>query len=944
MNLQPGIYPFWFLNDRLSADEITRQIREMASQGIRGFYLHSRQGLEQPYLSESFFRMLDVALLEAEKHNMVVNFYDEYPYPSGIAGGEVTEGNPQFHATELKSEIFDCGEGFVRRAFQKGKILSCEAFPRRDGQIVWDEKIDLRSHIGMSMENESYHHGGLTPYNQKRYFASDPAPTLEYNFPEGEWHVTAAIQIVVENHKYWGNFVDPLNPEAIAEFIRLTHERYYARYGKHFGTLIHSIFTDETYFNWSRLVPERFLREYGYPLEGNYTAYLEVEHPEHKRIFTDLKQLMYRMFCESYDGQISEWCRNHNIRYCGEKDSAFFEQLDYMDIPGCEPGHVKAGAKRPDSLGGRLRGNALATASASYFFGKEGCLCECFHSLGWSGTLQDTKFIAESLIMQGITYLVPHGFFYSTHALKKHDAPPTFFFQMPYFNQFGILSKRFDRIWQVFKGKYFAARTLLLDVTEGMPENDRSEEYLINKELQNQLMEHHVEFVIGSAKILENGTLGDAVVHCRDLDIDTVIVPPLNIRLPELEAVLAKLRRANINMIEASDATVITESLWKYEVISGQDSKLWYRSRTDGKSLVGFFQNISPEAITLRFDAVAAKGLGEISLDDHDIPVLALQPDGSVLFRLEAFGSCLLAYGDGVAPAPAIPMVKIPVTGKFTVTPENLNVLRINDFFMQIRQADGKFGSAMPVQAMPIANQLAQGGFEFSPKYRFGFGRMPALGFPELTIRYEYTFDNDFDGSVLLVMEPGSLRGDWSISINNSLLNFTSVDAHVKGSLGAEITSYLKKGLNTVTVECVTDRMDGGLRNPLYLAGKFGVERARLTSPVSTGEFEDYIGNKLPFFSGTIGYEGSFFLNNLPEGEKLIAEMSLPDGFEESLRVSINEGEWQDIPWNPRSFMIDRSWLHVGENKIALKVATTLIRSFEGQYFDAATHCHLNIS
>ncbi len=29
---------------------------------------------------------------------------------------------------------------------------------------------------------------------------------------------------------------------------------------------------------------------------------------------------------------------------------------------------------------------------------------------------------------QSIRYLVPHGFFYTTHALKKHDAPPTFFY------------------------------------------------------------------------------------------------------------------------------------------------------------------------------------------------------------------------------------------------------------------------------------------------------------------------------------------------------------------------------------------------------------------------------------------------------------------------------------------------------------------------------------
>ncbi|MCL2641769.1 MAG: hypothetical protein FWD53_13045, partial [Phycisphaerales bacterium] len=178
--MKPGIYPFWFLNARLSADEIRQQIREMAAQGIRGFYLHSRQGLEQPYLSESFFQMLDVAIEEAEKLGMSVNLYDEFPYPSGIAGGEVTLGNPQFQATHLQPVTFECNEGFLRRSFPKGKLLSCQAVPLRDGKKIWEEKRDLMGHSGMAMDNESFFNfgDGLSAYNHKRYFASGPRPTL----------------------------------------------------------------------------------------------------------------------------------------------------------------------------------------------------------------------------------------------------------------------------------------------------------------------------------------------------------------------------------------------------------------------------------------------------------------------------------------------------------------------------------------------------------------------------------------------------------------------------------------------------------------------------------------------------------------------------------------------------------------------------------------------
>ena len=97
-----GFHPFWFWNARLSAGEIRRQVAEMAAQGIRGFFIHPRQGLDCPYLSEEFFDRVGDAVAAAEKHGLRVHLYDEYPYPSGAAGGEVTLGSPSFFATELE--------------------------------------------------------------------------------------------------------------------------------------------------------------------------------------------------------------------------------------------------------------------------------------------------------------------------------------------------------------------------------------------------------------------------------------------------------------------------------------------------------------------------------------------------------------------------------------------------------------------------------------------------------------------------------------------------------------------------------------------------------------------------------------------------------------------------------------------------------------------------
>ena len=48
--------PFWSWNDRLSIKELVSQVRDMKEKGIGGFFMHSREGLETPYLREEWLQ------------------------------------------------------------------------------------------------------------------------------------------------------------------------------------------------------------------------------------------------------------------------------------------------------------------------------------------------------------------------------------------------------------------------------------------------------------------------------------------------------------------------------------------------------------------------------------------------------------------------------------------------------------------------------------------------------------------------------------------------------------------------------------------------------------------------------------------------------------------------------------------------------------------------
>ena len=164
--------------------------------------------------------------------------------------------------------------------------------------------------------------------------------------------------------------------------------------------------------------------------------------------------------------------------------------------------------------------------------------------------------------------------------------------------------------------------------------------------------------------------------------------------------------------------------------------------------------------------------------------------------------------------------------------------------------------------------------------------------------------------------------------------------AHVRGSLGVDITGWLVPGENVIRVEVSTDRTDGGLLNPLYLAGDFGVllNPARIVARTDEGAFEEYEANLLPHYAGVIEYTTTFTLDQLPDTERVLVAFEYAEPFHEASEVSINDGPYQPVLWQPRCIALERACLRVGENTLKTRVYTTLIRSFEGQRFDYALH------
>ena len=964
--MQTGFYPFWFWNGEMDETEIRRQIREMADHGIKGFYIHPRQGLTVPYLSDAFFARVGAAIEEASQHGLTVHLYDEYPYPSGVAGGEVPASNPEFAATRLVPVVRDVASGPCRLEFPRGAVLRCVAYPiGPDGTPVWTEEFELNNSVGMVLARPSYNETGLTTYNRKRFFASGPTPVLETVLPDthARWRVCTAILQVVDDHKYWGSFIDCLNPDAVAAFIEATHERYRSRFGDFFGTVVPSIFTDETEPRWSRLIAPRYASEYGRDLIGELPALLQTDHPGHASVVRDFERLRHRMFCEAFEQPIASWCRKNGIMYCGEKPAYRVSQLAYMDIPGCEPGHTKAGRKT-DALRAPTRANARAVASAAYVYGKDGALCECYHSMGWGATMQDARLIADTLLLFGIDHLVPHGFFYSTHGLRKHDAPPSFFFQMPYWPLWHHVSDRIDRIAAAFESTRIDAEIAVIDPNPYQPSAEDSTEY---ERLMEELVAMHRGFVTVDFDVLADRPAAELAVGSvliRDRECRAVVMPPVGLLDDDVAEWLERFEAGGGTVIRGTPGTATDLGEIENHVprtvpirlLEGERERVYSVSRSGDARRVFFVVNTGRGTARVVFET--RDTLSEIPLDPEAEPLLSRSAAGYER-ELAPFESVLVRVGADEAGTHSISAGRRPGFVVETVpvgTPTNMrllaaNLARLGNWELQIADEAGRFGAAVPVTAAPLENQIAASGIAFSPEFGFRFGLPPTVSVRSLTVRYSCEFECSYAGPVMLVVEPDSIVGEWALAVNGTagpdaadLVPVGPEVYPVRGALGVEITNLIRAGRNTIVITVTADG-SGGLVNPIYLSGDFGVDTTPLTlrAPTAAAVFDDVDEAGAPYYAGVIEYtfEWDRVTNAVAAPDS--AEVAFGAGFEDACEISFNGGPFHPALWSPYRVYPKPGELRHGRNTMVVRVYTSLIRAFEGTRFVPDRHEYVSI-
>lgn len=441
--------PFWSWNCKMTPELLTKQIDLLKEMGFGGFHMHSRDGMNNPYMSEEFLSLIRACVEKAKKEDMLAWLYDEDRWPSGSAGGKVTV-NPRFRQRRITIAPAD--------RVKTGK----------DRKEILDPLVDLSNELPFKQAVE----------NGKPYFIGAYDVQLDENgylVSYSRINRTAKasyrkyfVFCEPEKPSDWYNdstYIDILNGDAVKEFMKITHEAYKAAVGEEFDKTIPAIFTDEPQYRfsenlrfagrdglgliaWTPSLPDSYKKKYG----DDITDLI----PE---LFWDLaggaaSQTRYRfhdhlcsLFSAAFFTQIGKWCDKNNLPLTGHVNA---EQSLYAQT--CCVGEAMRAYKGFGIPGIDMLCNWTEFSTAKQCQSvvrqenKQAMLSELYGVTGWDFDFRGHKFQGDWQAALGVTVRVPHLSWVSMKGDAKRDYPASIFYQSPWYKEYPYVEDHFARL------------------------------------------------------------------------------------------------------------------------------------------------------------------------------------------------------------------------------------------------------------------------------------------------------------------------------------------------------------------------------------------------------------------------------------------------------------------------------------------------------------------
>lgn len=448
--------PFWAWNGELEEKELYRQLDIFKKMGFGGAFMHSRVGLETEYLGAEWMDLAEKCLRYGEKIGLDLWLYDEDRWPSGSAGGMVTE-----------------------KKANRSKRLQLYILEPDEAPAVLEEKKDRTVKVSVGVLH-GHEYRDLRPYKGE----TEEAPALD---ADEEKVLLITVEESSPNDNYNGyTYLDTLKESAVEDYLHVTHDAYQRQISDDAKPYIRGIFTDEPHRGGfltdfseanSRSIPytdhlfEGFQEKYGYDLREHLEdIFLRREGEKFSQASFDYVEFVQELFLENFMEKIHKRCQQYGWRFTGHllhEDcltaqtcmlGSLMSGYEYMDIPGID---LLGADNECWWIGKQL-------SSVAHQMDKKEMLTELFGCTGWQMKFEDYKAIGDWQAMMGINIFCPHLSWYTMKGENKRDYPASIFYQSAWYEQYRYMEDYFARIHVATEGTPSDCHLLVLNPVESV--------------------------------------------------------------------------------------------------------------------------------------------------------------------------------------------------------------------------------------------------------------------------------------------------------------------------------------------------------------------------------------------------------------------------------------------------------------------------------------------
>ena len=413
---------WWWSGNSASKEEITRELEQMRSHGIRGVEQISMDPVFEkgnvPYLSGEFMSLLTHAVKEAKRLDMEVSL--NFGGPGWIIGGEFVPEEDR--SKDLVPTFYDLTGPQIFRGNLPDKLIKT----KRSWE-VYKPNLDGNESLVALLAGKLDKSGAIIETSLVNLTSSIQNNRIEWNVPEGDWKLMA----------FWlkkngiANAVDHFNKGAMDRYCNFLGNKFYQAFGEEFGKTVESLFVDSfelpnlaSGLNWSTGLFEEFQKRYGYDLIPKLPAIWFELGNQSPKVRYDVNEFLHltglNVFYKSFLG----WCEAHHIKgriqtYGFNSDN--IESAGMAHIPEME---ITSGEKdQADWFDTRI-GPKKYVSSGAHLYGRPVVSAEVYTFIHWERyreTLEELKIASDGYLLSGATKFYNHGF----NCLPEQDVSPS---------------------------------------------------------------------------------------------------------------------------------------------------------------------------------------------------------------------------------------------------------------------------------------------------------------------------------------------------------------------------------------------------------------------------------------------------------------------------------------------------------------------------------------